>query len=548
MLKDSVLWIIVVVFSFFFIPISSAGTTQPEIVFENSSAGITESKLQYIAVSTDKNNTAYAASDKTVFKTINHGKNWKETLSFRSTENTVNIISISPSKSVYVGTEDGLYKSANSGKSWINMIKGKKNGENSILSIAFHPHDGDSIFIGTKSGLFFSNSGGRRWKRDRGFPSEAVVSSIAISRSDPHIIFVSTDKGLYRSKDSGKIWKKLHHTFLPEKNGDLLEEDNTQEMNSQANLPVPEINKILIDSQNPQRVFLATSSGLLISRDGGTTWAPKSTLGLLSHNLRHIAMDPSDRGIIFAATDRGIFRYSTVTQKWDAFYKGLDSVDIYHLTFSAPVSNKNACTLWAATQKGIFRTKRISHRINHIGDETTREKMATIFAYEPSIEEIRRAAIRYAEVHPDKIRGWRKAASKRAWLPDLKLSYGRDYDWQSSTYFYSTTSQKYKDDDITKGHDDTWSVSLTWELGDLIWNSEQTSIDNRSKLMVQLRSDVLIEVTRLYFERRRLQYEMALSPPASKMEKIEKELRLEELTAHIDALTGSYLSKRLSGS
>ncbi|MBI5098349.1 MAG: hypothetical protein HZB30_03800 [Nitrospirae bacterium] len=63
--------------------------------------------------------------------------------------------------------------------------------------------------------------------------------------------------------------------------------------------------------------------------------------------------------------------------------------------------------------------------------------------------------------------------------------------------------------------------------------------------MVELRDDILNEVTRLYFERRKMQIEMFLSPHADIKEKTDKELRLQELTSDIDALTGSYLSKRL---
>lgn len=63
--------------------------------------------------------------------------------------------------------------------------------------------------------------------------------------------------------------------------------------------------------------------------------------------------------------------------------------------------------------------------------------------------------------------------------------------------------------------------------------------------MVQLRDDILDEVTSLYFQRRRLQIELLRSPASGIEERLEKELRLQELTADIDALTGGYLSERL---
>ena len=77
------------------------------------------------------------------------------------------------------------------------------------------------------------------------------------------------------------------------------------------------------------------------------------------------------------------------------------------------------------------------------------------------------------------------------------------------------------------------------------WNEDQTQIDVRSKLMVQLRDDVLDEVTHLYFERRKLQIELMQNPPKDVNQLIEKELRLQELTADIDAMTGGYLSREI---
>jgi hypothetical protein len=88
-------------------------------------------------------------------------------------------------------------------------------------------------------------------------------------------------------------------------------------------------------------------------------------------------------------------------------------------------------------------------------------------------------------------------------------------------------------------------LSLKWDLADVIFSTEQTSIDVRSRLMVQLRDDILNEVTRLYFERRRLQLELSRAQNLNENASVEKELRLEELTALIDGLTGGYLSRYL---
>jgi hypothetical protein len=100
-------------------------------------------------------------------------------------------------------------------------------------------------------------------------------------------------------------------------------------------------------------------------------------------------------------------------------------------------------------------------------------------------------------------------------------------------------------DDETKYDNNNWGVSLTWELGDLIFSDDQTNIDVRSRLMVELRDDILDEVTRLYFERLRVKMEIDNLSIEDRKKRFEKELRLQELSASLDALTGGYFSQRL---
>ena len=63
--------------------------------------------------------------------------------------------------------------------------------------------------------------------------------------------------------------------------------------------------------------------------------------------------------------------------------------------------------------------------------------------------------------------------------------------------------------------------------------------------MVQLRDDIVDEITRTYFERRRLQIALLTNPPPDEQKALERELRVQELTALIDGLTGGEFSKRM---
>lgn len=160
---------------------------------------------------------------------------------------------------------------------------------------------------------------------------------------------------------------------------------------------------------------------------------------------------------------------------------------------------------------------------------------------EPTILELHQAAIRYAEVSPNKITSWRRQAALKALLPQVSVGYDRSVDSTLSAPSGSRTTYIIGPDDESYGFD----FSVKWDLGDLVYNDDQTSIDSRSKLMVQLRNDVLDKLNQAYFERKRLQTELTKYPDKTSPTYHERQLKIEELTAQIDALTGGYLSRRI---
>jgi len=536
----------------FFAAVSGAAASGQRIQWVDVSDGIREGGIRSVAVDPDNPDMVFVCSDVAVYKSFNGGRTWDEILSFRTTPKSLNTVFIPFAKplTVYTGTRDGLLRSSDGGLSWERVFSGVGSEKNSVLSIAVDPESPGRIVIGTEAGVFFSEDNGKSWAKGQNLPSDTAIAHLAMDSANPYLVYAAADTGLYKSLNGGNGWRKILDTTAADDDHLLStgEEDDDDEIEGMKS-----IRSIVIDPSNSEILYAATSRGLRISRDGGGTWKRAGSLGLGSLDIRHILLHGDKSSSLYAATGRGVFRYSQTSDIWEELYKGMLSPEIHFLALSN-VNHDKGKTLWAATRKGVYRAELPVQFLNGSfvrngtgsGEQNVRKQdMLSIFSHEPTIGEVREAAIQYAEVQPEKILKWRKAAARRAWLPDVKVAYGKNKDWQSSTYFYSTSSEKYKDDDVTKGKDKAWSISLDWELGDLIWNSAQTSIDTRSRLVVQLRDDVLAEVTRLYFERRRLMVEMLISPSEGIADSIENELRLQELTAGLDALTGSYFSRKL---
>ncbi|MBI4826287.1 MAG: hypothetical protein HY807_07680 [Nitrospirae bacterium] len=528
-------------------PISFGDDITSDVIWEYSSYGINDTELLNILIAPGNPNKVIVSSYDSIYITHDNGLSWKEILSFKGTGNTINSVTLSAAdpQIIYIGTNNGLYRSKNEGYSWETLFTGGGTLENSVLAVAVHPDNDEIMFIGTEAGLFRTDNKGKDWLKIVSLPSRNGVSIISIHNIDPNIIYAVSGNDLYRSEDSGINWDLIYRTgYYTEKSSGEFELSGQDDAIEIDILYSRLIKSVALSINERNVIYIVTSKGLLKSDDKEETWSDVSKFGLLSEDINHIIIDPYDADIIYSATGRGVFQYSKKSDRWEELYKGIKATVINHLAI-VPSSPNDYMTLWAATDKGVYKTIRKQAHLFYEDKNLTSDNFLSYFDNEPDIEEVQKAAIQYAGVNPDKITEWSSAAAKKAWLPDLKIDYGTGQNWQSSTYFYSTSTEKYKDDDVTDGKDDGWSISMTWELGDLIWNNDQTSIDTRSRLMTQLRDDVLNDVTRLYYERRRLQIEILLYPPALVWEKMEKNLRLEELTANINAMTGYSLSKKL---
>jgi hypothetical protein len=285
-------------------------------------------------------------------------------------------------------------------------------------------------------------------------------------------------------------------------------------------------------------LYAGTDKGIFSSPDGGKSWSAM-TSGGISGTVNDIAV-PLGQDVVYCATTKGVFEYEAKSQRWGELYKGMDkAVSINSLTLSGGDDN----SLWASTDKGLYKLEGGRYAGGEYLDiERNIKSLNIIFENEPPFVELQKAAIKHADVDPEKIRRWQRESRLKALAP--KISVGWDNSTSSNYEIYTSATRDYVTvgpDDISSGMD----VSVSWDVGGLIWSDDQTNIDVRSRLMVQLRNDILDDLRRAYYERKRLQFELVTNPPKDLKAKFEKEFRIQELTQNIDHLTGNYFTSHM---
>ena len=172
------------------------------------------------------------------------------------------------------------------------------------------------------------------------------------------------------------------------------------------------------------------------------------------------------------------------------------------------------------------------------------ESVLSEFAGEPDVRAVQAMAMGYSKTNPELVEGWLEASSKAFMLPKVNLQYEKELDL-SEDFSYISGADGDLLAELTGSdadNDDKYVVKLEWRLDKLVMSSERIRVINAAEDVVKLRDKVLDEVTRLYFDRRRLQVDALLNPPTSLQSRIEGELRLQERTANLDALTGGSFS------
>lgn len=185
-----------------------------------------------------------------------------------------------------------------------------------------------------------------------------------------------------------------------------------------------------------------------------------------------------------------------------------------------------------------------SKEVRQLTEQELSERLES-FKKEPNAREIQEYALKYALAEPSRIDNWLHRARIAPSLPSLSVSAGRGVDNDESV------REKIGDASVVSKKDSSdfnLNVKLEWKFADLVFNQNELRVARESFRMSVIRERILTDVTKAYIERRRAQLKSVSTPTMQSLERAELELRIEELDAILDGLTGGWFSEKLANS
>ena len=242
---------------------------------------------------------------------------------------------------VLVGTRKGAFIITSDGtrKRW--KVDGPHFAGWEIYHVSASPADPDRLYASQTSGWFGqilqrSNNGGRSWDPvGNEFPYDGVTGThqwydgtphpwefkrvwhLEPSLHDPDTVYAGVeDAALFRTTDGGTSWHEL--SGLRKHGSGPKWQPGAGGMG---------LHTILLDPQNPQRMFIAISAaGVFRTDDGGDTWKaansglksrylpdPNAEVGYCVHRL---AMHPSRPGTLFMQLHWNVMRSDDAADSW----------------------------------------------------------------------------------------------------------------------------------------------------------------------------------------------------------------------------------------
>ena len=456
--------------------------------------------------------------------------NLQLTLSVKGAEPTgVPFSAVHPERpnEVLAASHMGLWRSEDFGMSWILAFPGATRKERTARHIVYRPDDPSQVFLSTDQGLRISSDGGLSFEAIKGTQlSTASTRWIEWSPSKPDTVYAGTTIGAFRSDDGGQTWRWIYFETLPTQN---------------------HVTGIVVDPLDADRVTLATLDGLFQTSDGGETWLRAGGLLFTGIPVRNISTNPKDGNHIICITSRQAWESLDWGQTWQAIY--LNDAEWWLREVRFDTQEEGA--FWLVSSNEVLKVSpNRGAQTQEGGLAAYRARLAT----EPSLWESMEATFREFGVHLGDHAELRAKASPSAWLPEINIMGGVLGGHADALIAHNLIADDNavigpQEPDASQDPDALFQRThvvndvyvfavLKWDFGRATFDLDSVPYGRIFNTAKYRYSKLRSEVQRLYEERRRLLLELLTAPKRDLASDLFLRLRLEELTAHLNAFTG----------
>jgi hypothetical protein len=137
-----------------------------------------------------------------------------------------------------------------------------------------------------------------------------------------------------------------------------------------------------------------------------------------------------------------------------------------------------------------------------------------------------------------------RRARLAGWLPEIRARVDRRLARGESVDLGASVTTALAPVGIDSDNDVRYELRATWDLGKFAFNPDEIAAHFQALRTADARREIESLVIRLYFERRRLKADLAAAD-ANDMSRsgLKLELRIEEVEAELDALTGGAFTR-----
>jgi hypothetical protein len=128
-------------------------------------------------------------------------------------------------------------------------------------------------------------------------------------------------------------------------------------------------------------------------------------------------------------------------------------------------------------------------------------------------------------------------------LPELRVLVSRRYGRSESLDLNGSSTTLASPLGIDTVNDIRYEARATWDLGKLVFASEELAAQAQAMHMAELRRDIEATMNRLYFERRGIVLDLS----DGQRESVRRRLRASEIEADLDALSAGTFAACVSG-